>query len=391
MLKRAEILRHLGEALRRTQVVALLGPRQCGKTTLARQLPLTVAENYLDLENPLCLQRLAEPKTVLAPLRGLVVIDEIQRRPELFPVLRVLADRHPLPARFLVLGSASPELLRQSSESLAGRIEYHELGGFALSETGAAKAALRWLRGGFPRSFLARSRADSRTWRRHFIRSVIERDLPQLGVELPSPALHRFWHMVAHAHGTIWNGADPARSLGVAQTTVRRYLDLLTGLFMVRQLPPWHANLKKRQVRLPKVYVRDTGLLHELLGIGTGSELLAHPRCGASWEGMVIEEVIAAVQPEEAYFWATHQGAELDLLLLKDGRRLGVEVKRADAPALTPSMKIACSDLELEQLVVLYPGNVTYALSEKVTVRPLTVLVTDGWQALFPRPGRGRR
>ncbi|HNW93660.1 MAG TPA: DUF4143 domain-containing protein, partial [bacterium] len=279
----------------------------------------------------------------------------------------------------------------QSSESLAGRIEYRQLSGFTAIEIGVAQLEKRWLRGGFPRAFLARTQAESRIWRQQFIQTVLERDMLRQRVELPASALYRFWRMIAHVHGGIWNGVDPARSLGISQPTVRRYLDLLTGLFMVRQLPPWHANLAKRQVRSPKIYIRDSGLLHELLGIGSYDELLAHPHGGASWEGMVIEEVIAAERPDAVFLAATHQGAELDLLLLKDGRRLGVEVKRADAPSLTPSMKIACTDLQLEQLVVLYPGNRTYPLSEKVTVRPLATLVDGGWQALFPRPGRRKR
>ncbi len=302
MLRRHDALSGLQAALRRAPVAALLGPRQCGKTTLARQVLPAGRAGYFDLENPLDLQRLAEPMTALAPLRGLVVIDEIQRRPELFPVLRVLADRRPLPARFLVLGSASPALLQQSSESLAGRIEYRQLSGFTAIEIGVAQLEKRWLRGGFPRAFLARTQAESRIWRQQFIQTVLERDMLRQRVELPASALYRFWRMIAHVHGGIWNGVDPARSLGISQPTVRRYLDLLTGLFMVRQLPPWHANLAKRQVRSPKIYIRDSGLLHELLGIGSYDELLAHPHGGASWEGMIIEKIIATMQPDETYF-----------------------------------------------------------------------------------------
>jgi predicted AAA+ superfamily ATPase len=317
------------------------------------------------------------------------VIDEIQRRPDLFPVLRVLADRKPLPARFLVLGSASPELLRQSAESLAGRIEVVALSGFALGEIGARSLGRLWLRGGFPPAYLARSAEDSFAWRRELVRTFLERDLPQLGVSVPAAALLRFWNMLAHYHGGVWNAAEFARSLGVSEPTVRRYLDLLSGLFMVRQLLPWHENIGKRQVKSPKVYVRDSGLLHQLLGVKTEAGLLGHPRCGASWEGFAIEETLKAIRPDEAYFWATHTGAELDLLLLKDGRRLGVEVKRADAPRLTPSMRVALHDLRLEQLVVLYPGETSYPLADRVTVHPFEE-VASGLASLFPRRRRAR-
>lgn len=369
-------------------MVALVGPRQCGKTTLARQLLRPDSPNYFDLEDPASLARLAEPMTALAPLRRVVVIDEIHRRPDLFPVLRVLADRRPLPARFLILGSASPRLLRQSSESLAGRLEVIPLAGLSLAELGVKAMDRHWLRGGFPLAFLARSPADSVAWRRQFIQTFLERDLPQLGIGIPSAALLRFWTMLAHLHGQIWNAAEPARSLGVSEPTVRRYLDVLAGLFMVRQLPPWHANLAKRQVKAPKIYVRDSGLLHALLGIRTDRDLFAHPKCGASWEGYAIEEVLKVVRPDEAYFWGTHQGAELDLLLLKDGRRIGFEAKRADAPTLTPSMRIALKDLGLERLLVLYPGSVSYALADRVMVVPLRVLAAGQVENLFPRVAR---
>lgn len=391
MLKRPAVLHAIRSALRRSRVVALVGPRQCGKTTLARQLVSPASANYFDLEDPTSLARLAEPMTALSGLRGVVVIDEIQRRPELFPVLRVLADRRPLPARFLILGSASPELLRQSSESLAGRIETIALSGFGLVEVGVKACNRHWLRGGFPRAFLARSNAESLLWRRQFVQTFLERDLPQFGVMVPAPALLRFWTMLAHYHGNVWNAAEPARALGISEPTVRRYLDLLTGLFMVRQLAPWHENIKKRQVRAPKIYLRDSGLLHQLLGIGTERDLLAHPKCGGSWEGYAIEETLKLVQPDEAYFWATHQGAELDLLLLKDGRRLGVEIKRADAPSLTPSMRIAIDDLKLEQLIVLYPGKTRYSLAARVEVAPLAVLGEGDRNALFSRRRHGRR
>ena len=362
-------------ALRRSRVVALLGPRQCGKTTLAREFVSADSPNYFDLEDPAGLARLAEPETSLRPLKGLVVIDEVQRRPELFPILRVLADRRPLPARFLLLGSAAPELLRQASESLAGRIETVPLAGFRLADLGAGAQPRHWLRGGFPLAFTARSDADSFAWRRQFLQTFLERDLPQLGLGTPSAALHRFWSMVAHYHGQIWNAADPARALGVNESTVRRYLDLMTGVFMVRQLPPWFENLGKRQVKAPKVYVRDSGLLHALLGLGTQRDLEHHPKLGASWEGYAVEEVLKALRPDEAFFWATHNGAEIDLLLFKGGKRIGVECKRADAPTLTPSMRIALTDLKLDQLIVVYPGERRYRLEKRVEVVPLAELV----------------
>ena len=362
-------------ALRRSRVVALLGPRQCGKTTLARKFVSPDSLNYFDLEEPQSLARLTEPDTALRPLEKLVVIDEIQRRPDLFPLLRVLADRTPLPARFLILGSASPDLLRQSSESLAGRLETVSLEGFRLSDLGAAAQSRHWLRGGFPLAYTARTEADSLTWRRHFLQTFLERDLPQLGIRIPAVVLRRFWNMVAHYHGQIWNAAELARALAVNESTVRRYLDLMTGVFMVRQLPPWFENLGKRQVKAPKIYVRDSGLLHTLLGVTSQHDLEHHPKVGASWEGYAVEEVLKALQPDEAYYWATYNGAEIDLILFKDGRRVGVECKRADAPALTPSMRIALADLKLDQLSVVYPGEKKYSLARNVEVVPLAKFV----------------
>ncbi len=366
------IIRH---ALKRSRVVALLGPRQCGKTTLARQLVPSDSLNYFDLEDPQSLARLSEPGVALRPLKGLVVIDEIQRRPDLFPLLRVLADRKPLPARFLILGSASAELLRQSSETLAGRLETIPLEGFRLADLGASAQTRHWLRGGFPLSYTPRKEADSFAWRKHFLQTFLERDMPQLGIRIPAAALYRFWSMVAHYHGQIWNAAELARAMAVNEPTVRRYLDLMTSVFMVRQLQPWHENLGKRQVKAPKVYIRDSGLLHALLGITNQRDLENHPKVGASWEGYAVEEIIKAVQPDEAYFWATYQGAELDLLLLKNGKRIGVECKRTDAPTFTPSMRLALSDLKLHQLQVVYPGDRAYPLADKVEAIPLSQLV----------------
>ena len=371
MLPRPDRLVALQKALARAPVVALLGPRQCGKTTLARELVDSASVNYFDLEDPISLARLDEPQTTLQDLRGTVVLDEVQRRPELFPLLRVLSDRPETPARFLILGSASPPLLRQSSESLAGRLEILEMGGFSLAEVGLGKADALWLRGGFPRSFLAGNDSDSLIWRRNFIRTLLEGDLPQLGVRVPAATLQRFWAMLAHFHGQVWNGSELGRSLGVNQTTCRRYLDLLAGVFMVRILQPWHANLLKRQVKAPKIYFRDSGLLHQLLQIPDQDSLHCHPRLGASWEGFVIEQLLEAWKPDGAWFWATHGGAELDLLVALGGKRIGVEVKRADAPRLTASMRQALNDLELDQLLVISPGERGYRLHERARVLSL--------------------
>ena len=378
MLKRTHLLSKIKTALKRSRVVVLLGPRQCGKTTMARELVDAASPSYFDLEDPVSLARLDESMTALQSLKGLVVIDEVQRRPDLFPILRVLSDRTPLPARFLILGSASPALLKQSSESLAGRAEMISMSGFGLEELGPEAQARHWLRGGFPLSYLARSDADSVAWRKNFIQTFLERDLPQLGVRIPATTLLRFWTMAAHYHGQLWNAAEPARSLGMGETSVRRYLDLLTDVFMIRQLPPWFANTTKRQIKAPKVYFRDSGLLHYLLGIRSEKDLLSHPKSGASWEGYVIEEVLRVVEPEEFYFWGTHGGAEIDLVLRKDGKMVGVECKRVDAPKLTPSMRAALSDLGLERITVIYPGKRRYALAERVEAVPLSLVARDG-------------
>lgn len=375
MLPRRSLEVAVRSALTRSPAVALVGPRQVGKTTLARSLLDGVAPTWFDLEDPRAEVQMAAPLTALQGQTGLVVIDEVQHAPDLFKVLRVLIDRPGNPARFLLLGSASPVLLRQSAESLAGRIEVIETAGFTLEETGADDAEALWVRGGFPRSFTAADDAASGIWRREFIRTVVERDLPQLGMNVPAPAIYRFWAMLAHYHGQVWNAAEPARSLGVSEATVRRYLDWLTQAYLVRQLQPWHANLGKRQVKAPKIYFRDTGLLHELLGIAGPAELARHPKSGASWEGFALEQVLRIARPDEAYFWATHAGAELDLLMVHRGRRIGVEFKRADAPRLTPSMKIALRDLELEALYVVYPGDRRYRLDDAVEVVPLGALL----------------
>jgi len=377
MIERTKLYNIIRSALQRSRVVALIGPRQCGKTTMARKFVAPTSINYFDLEDPFSLVRLDQPMSTLLDLNGLVVIDEIQRRPELFPILRVLADRDPLPARFLILGSASPALLHQSSESLAGRITTIPMGGFSLEEVGAEAQNQHWRRGGFPLSFLAISEDESVNWRKDFVNTFLERDIPQFGFNIPSTSLFRFWSLLAHYHGQVWNAAEAARALEVSQSTARRYIDLLQDLFMVRQLQPWYANLGKRQVKSPKIYLRDTGLLHYLLGIRSEQELAVHPRNGASWEGYVIEEIIKVANPDEAYFWATHSGAELDLLLIKNGKRIGVECKRMDAPRVTPSMRAALKDLDLSKLLVIYPGLHPYPLSDKILTVPVKFLAEN--------------
>lgn len=382
-IERPTTRKTIQKALKRSPVVALIGPRQCGKTTLARQFVRLDSLNYFDLENPVSLMRLDEPMTALEDLRGTIVIDEVQRRPELFSTLRVIVDRKSTNGQFLILGSASPQLLRQSSESLAGRIETIQLSGFSLSEVGEDALNKHWLRGGLPRSFLAASNKDSFAWRKNFIQTFLERDVPQLELRIASSTLLRFWTMLAHYHGQIWNAAELARALNVNQSTTKRYVDLLEDLFMVRQLKPWHSNIKKRQVKAPKVYVRDCGLLHQLLGLESMKQLLEHPKSGASWEGYVIEEILKTVPFDEAYFWATHGGAELDLLLVKGGKHYGIECKRADAPAITPSIRSALDDLGLERVSIVYPGKQSYKLSKQVQVVPLAALAQNMTSSLL--------
>jgi predicted AAA+ superfamily ATPase len=375
-VSRERVLSKIGKALERSPIAVLTGPRQCGKTTLARQFVGEGAANYFDLEDPVSLARLEEPITALEGLKGLVVIDEVQRRPDLFPVLRVLADRSSCHAKFLILGSASGDLLRQSSESLAGRTERIEIGGFDLEELGPKALPNLWRRGSFPLSFLAASDENSLAWREQFIRDLLERDLPQWGVRVPAATLRRFWAMVAHYHGQTWNSSDLARSLGVSEATCRRYLDLLTDALMIRQLQPWHANLKKRQVKSPKIYIRDVGLLHQLLGIESEKALQDHPKLGASWEGFAIEQILALVPHDEAFFWATYQGAEIDLILRRGDRLFGIECKRKDAPGLTPSIRTALEDLGLERVAIIVPGTRRYSINERVEVVPLESLAT---------------
>lgn len=380
LLQRHRLEAEVHRALGRSRAVVLAGPRQSGKSTLAAGLVARNGARWFDLENPVDLQRLAQPLTALGALQGAtgvapIVIDEVQLVPGLFPVLRVLIDRSPANGQFLLLGSASPALLRQAGESLLGRVEVIEVGGFDIEEVTPARQTTLWLRGGYPRAFLAANDADSMAWRVQAMQRHVESDLPQFGVNVPAPAMLRFWRMLAHYHGQTWNAADPARSLAVSEPTVRRYLDVLTQTFMVRQLQPWFQNLGKRQVKAPKIYFRDTGLLHTLMGVPTLDALLAHPRSGASWEGFALEQVLRIARPDAAYFWATHNGAELDLLLFKDGRRIGVEFKRADAPGVTLSMSIAMQDLQLDALYVVYPGDRRYALADRMEAVPLAALI----------------
>ena len=373
LIDRPTPAKRIREALSVHPCAALTGPRQCGKTTLARQIAAeTSPSTFFDLEAAVDRQRLAAPGQTLGRLRGLVVIDEIQRMPSLFETLRVLVDRPSCDARFLLLGSASPQLVKGVSESLAGRVGLVDLSGFDLRETGVGVWRRLWNRGGFPRSFLARGARASSLWRRNFVRTFLERDIPQLGITIPAESLRRFWTMVAHYHGQTWNAAEFARALGSSEGTARRYLDILAGAFMVRVLPPWFENLKKRQVKAPKTYVRDTGLLHSLLGIPGEDQLLGHPKVGASFEGFVVEQLLGALETRNAYYWATHAGAELDLFVLHGGKRYGFECKFTDAPGTTRSMRVALKDLKLDHLWVVYPGDEGYVLDDRISALPVT-------------------
>jgi len=381
MIERKQELAILRGLLRRHPVVGITGARQVGKTTLARMLSGSLKQqiHWFDLENPEDLARLAEPMLVLQRLKGLVIIDEIQRHPDLFLVLRVLVDRRRRPCRFLILGSVSPNLLRQSSETLAGRVAYHRLGGFALDEIGSRNHLKLWCRGGLPRSYLARSESDSFEWRRAFVQTFLERDLPQLGINISSATMRRFWAMLAHYHGQVWNASEFSRSFGVADTTVRGYLDRLISALVVRQLAPWHENIGKRQVRSPKVYVSDSGLLHALLNLPTLADVETHPKLGSSWEGFVIDQLMRrlGVEDHECFFWATHTGAELDLLIVRGRTRLGFEIKRTSAPTLTRSAQIALYDLKLDQLDIIHAGDHTFPLSENVRAVALGQILND--------------
>lgn len=371
LVARPHALSELSAALARAPVVAILGPRQAGKTTLAREVGRnTKVVTYFDLEDPRDLARLQEPMLTLKDLKGLVIIDEVQRMPNLFDILRVLADRRPRKAKFLLLGSASLSLLKRASESLAGRIAFIELDGFTLDEVGVKHLDRLWWRGGFPLSFGAKNNELSRQWCEDFVRTFLERDIPALGINVPAATMRRFWTMVAHYHGQLWNASEFARALGTTEANARKYLDIVTGTFVVRQLQPWHENVGKRQVKSPKIYLRDSGLLHTLLDIESAKVLAMTPRVGASWEGFVIEQLIARFGERNAYFWATHGGAELDLLLMRKGKRIGVEVKRTDSPTTTKSMHSALADLKLDKLFVIHAGSERFALHEKIEAIP---------------------
>ena len=378
-IARQQHLRRVKRLLREFPVVALLGARQVGKSTLARQIVASrrAPATWFDLENPADLARLADPGLELRPLRGLVVLDEIHRLPDVFPLLRVLADRPRTPARFLVLGSASPDLLRQTSETLAGRVAFHELEGFGLREVGDLERL--WLRGGFPLSYLARSAPASRRWLDNFIRTFLERDVLAFDNMVPSATLRRFWTMLAHWHGQLWNGTEFGRAFGVAHTTIRRYLDLMTSVFVVRQLQPWYENIGKRQVRSPKIYIGDSGVLHALLGLTTREQIVSHPKVGASWEGFVVQQIIhlLAAHPEQCFHWSTHSGAQLDLLVVAGNRRYGFEIKRTEAPRRTPSMRSAVETLGLEHLDVVHAGPDRYALAPHIRALPAAQLVRE--------------
>ncbi|MFN0060553.1 MAG: ATP-binding protein [Planctomycetota bacterium] len=373
-MDRARFLTRVVDAFQANPVVALLGPRQCGKTTLARmaidrlEMDRPSERNYFDLENPTHLARLSTPLLALENLVGLVVVDEIQRRPDLFPVLRVLVDRPDCKARFLILGSASRDLIRQSAESLAGRISHIELTPFALDEVGIAQSETLWMRGGYPRSFLAPSDAISQEWREEYIRTYLERDLPALGIAIPPASIRRFWLMLTHYHGQIFNASEIGRSLHTADTTAKRYLDILTGTFMIRMLRPWYENIGKRQVKAPKIYFRDSGIYHRLLGLANSDQLFLHPKLGASWEGFALEEITRWLnaRDDETYFWAVHNQAELDLLVIKDGKRLGYEIKYTDSPRVTRSMQIARDSLRLDALTIVHPGSGSAELGANV-------------------------
>nr|MBF0223511.1 ATP-binding protein [Desulfobulbaceae bacterium] len=369
MITRTNYLERLTIALERSPVTALLGPRQCGKTTLARIFGKRCNASYFDLESPVDQQRLQNPELMLSALQGTIILDEIQLKPELFNVLRVLVDNPENKLKFLVLGSASPHVIKNVSETLAGRVEFIELAGFNMQETNDREQL--WLRGGFPRSFLADSEADSLAWREGFIRTFLERDIPMLGITIAAAAMRRFWTMLAHFHGQTWNASELGRSMGLTDKTIRSYLDILTATFMIRQLQPWHENIHKRQVKAPKIYFRDSGLLHSLLHIPDYHSLTGNPRLGASWEGFALEQVLQAMGPSEAYFWSTYSGAEVDLFFFHGGKRYGVEFKFNEAPRGTKSMHIAVQDLSLDYLWVVYPGKEEYPITDKITVRPL--------------------
>lgn len=371
MIKRQKLFDRINQALSRSRCVALVGPRQCGKSTMARLIANQEDSVFLDLEDPQVQNRLSNPKMALERLEGLVILDEIQLRPDLFPILRVLLDRVPLPAKFLILGSASPDLITGSSETLAGRIEFVDMSGFNLGEVGVDKLQSCWLRGGFPLSFLAKDEKDSIAWRENFIRTFLERDLRRMGIDLPAATLRRFLLMLTHYHGQTWNASKLANSMDLSSPTIKKYLDIMTGAYLVRQLPPWFENLGKRLVKSPKIYFRDSGILHYFAGISNLEDLETNPIYGSSWEGFALEEILIRNSEYDAYFWATQSGAELDLLLIKGNKRIGFEFKSSETPRTSKSMGIAIDDLDLDHLYIVYPGDKNYPINARISALSL--------------------
>lgn len=374
MIERSRYYEQIKNAIQRSPIAALLGPRQCGKTTLARKIAGQQASTYFDLESQADIRRLANPEMMLASLEGLVVIDEIQAMPDLFSTLRVVVDKPENRCRFLILGSASPQIIRNVSETLAGRVEFVDMSGFDIGELGIQNSQLLWARGGFPRSYLAQSDLDSFTWREGFIRTFLQRDIPQLGINIPAAAMRRFWTMLAHYHGQSWNASRIASAMGLSDKTARSYLDILTETYMIRQLQPWHENIGKRQVKSPKIYFRDTGILHSLLDLQDYHTITGHPQAGASWEGFALEQILQIVRPSQAYYWATYSEAELDVFFILNGKRYGVEFKFSEAPDKTKSMIIAMESLKLDKLFVVYPGDKIWPITENITVCPITYI-----------------
>ena len=371
VIERRGYIERLKRAISRSPIVALLGRRQCGKTTLARMICGQRPSTYFDLESQTDLRRLANPEMILASLSGLVVIDEIQTDPALFAALRVIVDKPENKCTFLILGSASPQIVRSISETLAGRVEFVDMAGFDLAEVGSSKWKQLWTRGGFPRSFLARNDQDSFAWREGFIRTFLQRDIPQLGISIPAPAMRRFWTMLAHYHAQIWNASRMGSALGINDKTARSYLDILTQTYMIHQLQPWHENIRKRQVKSPKVYFRDSGVLHSLLDVGDFHAVTGHPQAGASWEGFAMEQIIRRILPSQVYYWATYGGAELDLFAVVNGKRYGIEFKFSEAPEKTKSMAAAIELLTLDKLLIVYPGEKSWPIDETISVCPI--------------------
>jgi len=374
-------VKQIGSLLRVFPVVAILGKRQSGKTTMAKEFP---HKHYFDLENPRDLAALDHPQLALESLEGLIVIDEIQRKPDLFPLLRHLVDNRPS-QRYLILGSASRDLIRQSSETLAGRIGYFNLGGFRLVDVGSSELQRLWLRGGLPRSFLAADDAESAVWRENYIATYLERDLPQLGISIPANTLRRFWAMIGHYHGQILNYSELGRNFGISDMTARKYIELLEGTFMLRLLQPWHVNIGKRLVKRPKLYFVDSGIFHSLISVGRREELLTHPKLGASWEGFALECIIRSLgkRNEEFFFWSTHSGPEVDLFWQHQGKNWAAEFKYMDAPQKTRTMRVAMESLGLAHLWVVYPGSRKYRIADRITVLPLSGM-SDPWP--YPAP-----